>query len=308
MYYITAMQHRRPKQITIEDILFGEEDPYNAYENETESSSTATVTKSFPTISDEIRSKVNVDAIIGWLKRFNESNADLFETNRKDLYTSWMIPKATGGFRQIDAPCPKLQNQLQRLAIFLKEDCGVLYHTSAFAYINGRSIVDNVQKHVGSNWFLKTDFSGFFPSTTLDFTMKMMKIIFPLSEVCRTETGFNELKKALSLGFLNGGLPQGTCLSPVLTNMIMIPIDHKLFNTLTKRAIVYTRYADDIHISAREMFPYQKVVAFIEETLKEFEASYVIKPEKTHYGNLNGKNWMLGLMLTRDHKITVVYK
>ena len=248
--------------------------------------------------------------MINWLKKFNESNKNLFEADRKSLYTSFKIPKATGGFRQIDAPNEELQCQLKRLANFIMNDCGVLYHTSSFAYTKGRSIVDCVKKHQRneSNWFLKTDISGFFPHTTLDFVMRMAAMVFPLSEICKDEEGKAELRKALSLGFLNGGLPQGTSLSPCVTQWMYIPIDFELFNALAKRNIVYTRYADDMHISAKNKFPKDEIVNLIKNTLKEFDAPHELKPEKTHYGSRGGKNWNLGLMLNAQNNITVGYR
>ena len=306
MFYITVMQHRKPKQITIEDVLFDRE-IFNEMANET-SSCTATVTRKFMFERPDFLEKININKMIEFLNKFNKDNEKLFVVDRNDLYRSFKIPKSTGGFRQIDAPCAELQAQLQRLVNFLRDDCGMLYHTSAFAYVPKRSIVDNNKKHVNSDWFLKTDFSGFFPNTTLDFVMEMMSIIFPMSEVCKRKDGYDALRKAPSLGFLNGGLPQGTCLSPMLTNIFMIPIDHELFNKLAERNIVYTRYADDIHISAKAKFPYKEIVKLIEETLKKFNAPYVIKQEKTHFGSVKGKNWMLGLMVNANHEITVGYR
>ena len=308
MYYITTMQHRKPRQLSWEDVIM---DRFSMNEfTSDKSNSTATITRKYENIDDEVLRKINVDSMIRWLKRFNEENKDLFNADRESLYYTFRIPKQTGGFRRIDAPCEELQEQLRKLSKFIMNDCGVLYHTSAFAYIKGRSIVDCVSKHQKneSKWFLKTDFSGFFPNTTLEFTMKMLSMVFPLSEICKDKEGYEELKKAISLGFLNGGLPQGTVLSPMLTNCFMIPIDHKLFNELSKRKLVYTRYADDIHISAEEKFPYKEIVKMIEDTLKEFEAPYIIKKEKTHYGSRNGKNWNLGLMLNKDNDITVGWK
>ena len=308
MYYITTMQFRKPRQLSWEDVIM-EKAVYNDFAND-KSNSTATITRKYETINDEVLQKINVDRMIKWLKQFNENNKKLFEADRKSLYDSFKIPKSTGGFRQIDAPCEELQEQLRKLVKFISDDCGVLYHTAAFAYVKGRSIVDCITKHQKneSMWFLKTDFSGFFPHTTLDFVMNMLAKVFPLSEVCKNTEGNKELRKAISLGFLNGGLPQGTVLSPMLTNVMMIPIDHALFNELAHRYIIYTRYADDIHISAQEQFPYKEIVKLIEDTLKEFGAPYEIKKEKTHYGSRKGRNWNLGLMLGAENKITVGWK
>jgi len=214
MTYLTTMQFRKPRQLTWEDVVM-DRLPMNYFTKDT-SKTTGTITRKYEVIDEEILSKVNVAAMINWLKQFNKDNKELFEVERKSLYYSFKIPKATGGFRQIDAPNDELQNALRKLVNFFKEDCGVLYHTAAFAYVKGRSIVDCLKKHQSneSNWFLKTDFSGFFPHTTLDFAMKMLSMVFPLSEICKDNEGYKELKQAVSLGFLNGGLPQGTVLSP----------------------------------------------------------------------------------------------
>lgn len=308
MNYVTVKQYRKPRQLTWEDVFM---DRVSMYDFGTDvSNSTGTITRTYETISDEVKDTVDVNSLINWLKRFNKEHSDLFEADRKSLYHSFKIPKATGGFRQIDAPCEELQSALSSLSLFLTDCCGVLYHTSAFAYVKGRCIVDCLKKHQRneSNWFLKTDFSGFFPNTTIDFVMNMMEMIFPVSLICENREGKNELEKALSLGFLNGGLPQGTTLSPTLTNIMMIPIDYTLFNELAHRKMVYTRYADDIHISAFERFPYKEIVSLVEETLKKFGAPFVIKEEKTHFGNRKGKNWCLGLMLNAENNISVGYR
>jgi len=214
MIYITAKQYRKPKQITWEDVI-ADKIVYNEFTNDN-SYSTSTITKNFESANEDILNKINVNGMVNWLKKFNEEHKKLHEADRKSLYRSFKIPKTTGGFRQIDAPNEELQNALRKLVAFISEDCGVLYHTAAFAYVKGRSIVDCVKRHqkFESNWFLKTDFSGFFPSTTLDFVMNMFSMIFPLSEICKREDGKEELRKAVSLAFLDGGLPQGTCASP----------------------------------------------------------------------------------------------
>lgn len=310
MYYVTVMQKRKARQLSWEDVVM-DRVIMNELANE-ESNVTGTITRKYEKLDEELLRKINVQSMIQWLKNFNISYENLFNADRKSLYRTFKIPKATGGFRKIDAPNDELQNALCRLASFIKDDCGVLYHTSAYAYVKGRSIVDCVSKHQKNNsmWFLKTDFSGFFPNTTLPFMMKMLSMVFPLSEICKDAEGYKELEKAISLAFLDGGLPQGTVISPLLSNIQMIPIDHKLFNELSKRKLVYTRYADDIHISAQEMFPWRDIVKEIENTLKEFGAPWEIKQEKTHFGKKAGRsaNWCLGLLLNKDNNITVSAK
>ena len=307
MIYVTVKQHRKPKQLKWEDVLYETVSPNQL---NTESDSSATVTRQMESVPYDVLRKVDVSQMIYAFKRFNEDNEALFAKERSSMYTTFQIPKSSGGFRRIDAPCEELKHAMSRLSAILTDTCGVLYHTSAYAYIPGRCVQDVAKKHVKakSQWYLKTDLSGFFPSTTLDFAMKMLSMVFPLSEVIKDKIGEQELRKALSLGFLNGSLPQGSPLSPTLTNMIFIPIDFKLANEFAKRKLVYTRYADDTHISAEERFPYKNIIRFMTETFREFDAPYTIKAEKTHFGSYKGQNWMLGMMLNGNYDITVGYR
>lgn len=307
MIYVTTKQKPKEKQINWLDLIGEEEFIFNDFVTE---GAAGTVTRTYETAPEELLYKINVPWMIETLKRFNAAHEDLFKAERESLYRHFAIPKKTGGLRQIDAPNEELKCALNELGMILSDKFGVLYHTSAFAYMEKRSTVQLVRKHQqnNSNWFYKTDVSGFFPSTTLDFTMRMVKMIFPLSEICKVEEGYNELRKALSLGFLNGVLPQGTPLSPKLTNIISIPIDHRMFNDLAHKRIVYTRYADDLHISCQQKFDPDKMTQYIEKIYKEFNAPWILKPEKTHYGSKAGKNFMLGVCLNKDNNITTGWR
>lgn len=258
------------------------------------------------------------------LQGFNEKHAALFEKDRASLYDSFKIPKRSGGLRQIDAPCPELMTVLRELKVLFETEfspsrnrCS-LYHTSAFAYVRGRSAKDALERHRGnkSNWFLKLDFSNFFGSTTQPFVMNILRRVFPFSEVMKSSPGRVQLERAISLCFLNGGLPQGTPISPMLTNLIMLPIDYEMgrgLRSLEKptadrpdgNRFCYTRYADDILISAKRGFSFTEVREVLQKVLTHFEAPYICKEEKTHYGSRAGQNWSLGLMLNKDNDITI---
>lgn len=244
-----------------------------------------------------------------------------------DIYTTFFTPKrsSTPGrrkWRQIDAPRDDLKEALRELKNILEKFMGgCFYHTSAFAYIPKRRAVDAGIKHQRnkSNWFLKMDFSNFFGSTTPTFVIDMMSMIYPFSEIVKTERGKSALANCLELCFLDGGLPQGTPISPLLTNIIMIPIDYKLSNHLAKKKIespnddtrygfIYTRYADDIHISNRMNFDYKTVEKYVIRVLKEFHAPFSLNESKTKYGSTAGANWMLGFMLNQEGNITVGHR
>lgn len=310
MVYITMMQSPMYRQMTLEEFLF--EDSHDSGVLNANTSNTRTYAADV--IPSKYLQKLNVDSLIAKLSAFNKSVDYLRREQREKLYYTFHIPKKSGGkWRRIDAPLPELMDALRTLKRMFETDFNALYHTSAFAYIKRRSTLDAVKRHQSneSKWFGKYDLSNFFGSTTLDFVMQQFAMVFPFSEVIKREDGERELRKALELGFLNGGLPQGTPLSPIVTNIMMIPIDFKLangFRNVNDQQFVYTRYADDFIISSKYNFDYKVVEAYIVETLKEFNAPFTLNAEKTRYGSSSGKNFNLGVMLNRENKITIGHK
>lgn len=248
---------------------------------------------------------------VNMLEAFITKHKELYDADRQSLYKTFYIPKKSGGLRRIDAPLPPLMDALTELRHILTIHFKAQYHTAAFAYIKNRSVIDAVKRHQdnNSNWFLKIDFHDFFGSTTPDFMMETLSKIYPFSKLvgCDRET----LRVALDLCFLNGGLPQGTPISPMLTNLLMIPFDYlltKKLNNLDGQRFVYTRYADDIHISSLKDFSPELIIRVVTDILHEVKAPYTFKQEKTHYGSRAGRNWMLGVMLNKDNDITVGYR
>lgn len=307
MFYYTVPQSPIYHQISLEDLLAG--NVANAGLVRTNATNTRTTYQKY--YDEKKFDDEKVCSLIYSLESFIRRHESLYEvSDRKELYHSFKIPKHSGGLRQIDAPLPPLKNALYELKDILENEFGALYHTSAFAYVKGRDTIASVKRHQAnnSNWFLKTDLTDFFGSTTKEFVMAMLEQIFPFNLVCGWERGRKALDKAIDLGFLNGGLPQGTPLSPMLTNLIMIPIDYKLSNALHNyngQQFIYTRYADDMLISSYKSFMFTEIVKLINDTLASFNAPYRIKDKKTRYGSRNGSNWNLGVMLNKDNEITI---
>ena len=308
MPYITIMQTPRLHQITLEEILNGEVN-VDRFPQDVKDV-TGTVTSFREVIDPEIIRRSNIPAMIKALQDFIDKHDDLYKVERSSLYDTFPIPKKTGGLRWINAPHDSLMEALRELKSIFEEKMFALYHTAAFAYVKKRNTLDAIKRHQanGSKWFEKTDFSDFFGSTTPDFVLGMMRIIFPFSEIMKIPDGRNALTKALDLCFLNGGLPQGTPISPMLTNLMMIPIDHALYNSFRKNGFVYTRFADDIQISSRYEFNPSERIDEIHRVLEKFNAPFKIKPSKTRYGSSAGRNWNLGLMLNKDNDITIGYQ
>lgn len=309
MVYITVMQSPIYHQMTLEEFLFQNFQAPTILNTNVSN----TRTYAYETVSEHFTSRIDTDALIRKLVRFNEQTEALRTQERSTLYETFHIPKKSGGLRRIDAPKPELMNALRNLKTIFEEDFHALYHTSAFAYVKNRCTVDAVKRHQKNNskWFGKLDLHDFFGSTTLDYVIKMFSMVFPFSEIVKTPNGEAELRKALDLAFLNGGLPQGTPLSPLITNVMMIPVDHKLanaFRDFDKQRFIYTRYADDFIISSKVDFDVHRVEKLVVDTLHEFGAPFTINESKTRYGSSAGRNWNLGVMLNKDNEITVGHK
>ena len=251
MVYITVRQSPIYKQMTFEEFLFGDVKAGSFVIENT----TNTRTYCMESLSEEFRKRIfraygmrPYDMVLK-LREFNSSTAALRAVPRKSLYREFHIPKRSGGLRKIDAPNDELMEALRSLKKIFEVDFHCLYHTSAFAYVKGRSTIDAVKRHQSneSKWFAKYDLSNFFGSTTLDFVMKMFSMIFPFNEII-AYGGEEELKTALELAFLDGGLPQGTPISPTITNIMMIPIDYTINKQLRGKNVgmPYIKTAKDM--------------------------------------------------------------
>lgn len=309
MVYITVMQSPIYHQMTLEEFLFQNFQAQTILNTNVSN----TRTYAYETVSEHFTSRIDTDALIRKLVRFNDQTEALRAQERSTLYETFHIPKKSGGLRRIDAPKPELMNALRNLKTIFEEDFHALYHTSAFAYVKNRCTVDAVKRHQKNNskWFGKLDLHDFFGSTTLDYVIKMFSMVFPFSEIVKFPNGEAELRKGLDLAFLNGGLPQGTPLSPLITNVMMIPVDYKLanaFRDFDKQRFIYTRYADDFIISSKVDFDVHRVEKLVVDTLHEFGAPFTINESKTRYGSSAGRNWNLGVMLNKDNEITVGHK
>lgn len=233
--------------------------------------------------------------------------------NPENEYTTFNIRKKTHGFRTINAPKPNLKKEQKTVANYLSHTLKVLTHDSAWAYVSGRSVVEAMKEHTNnqSKWYLKIDLHDFFGSCNPEFIKEQLMKLYPFASY----PNILVVDKIIKLATLNNGLPQGTPLSPVLTNLIMVEFDYKinrmLYNLtqehgLFKQRYIYTRYADDIIISAKNKFDFNIVVNAIKELFDNTPLS--INEEKTRFGSSSGRNWNLGIMCNKNNELTVGYR
>ena len=217
-------------------------------------------------------------------------------------YETFTIPKHSGGWRTINAPKEELK-ELQRDIKDYLENAGVNPHTAAYAYVKYRSAKDAVIRHqrTGHTCYLKLDFSDFFGSCNKQTIMRSLTQI-PFFACMPIQT----LNDMLHVAMLNNGLPQGTPLSPWLTNQIMLPYDFEIAKACNSRAITYTRYADDMLFSADNKTALQAAIRVVREIIAG--TNLKINNDKTRISTIYGKNWNLGLMTNKDNEITVGWR
>ena len=224
------------------------------------------------------------------------------EKDMHEFYTEFSIPKHSGGFRTINAPKEDLKRFQREMKDFL-ENIGMHPHTAAYAYVRYRTAKDAVVKHAKTKHtcYLKLDFHNFFGSCSEETIRQAMSII-PFFWALDEETR----KNFIHVVMLDGGLPQGTPISPWLTNQIMLHYDFRITQCCNPRKITYTRYADDMLFSADNKTALREAKRVVDEILRG--SNFTLNNEKTRISTIYGKNWNLGLMTNKDNEITVGWR
>jgi RNA-directed DNA polymerase len=177
--------------------------------------------------------------------------------SRVSHYQRFLIPKKSGGHRQISAPMPRLKRaQYWILDNILAK---VPVHEAAHGFAPDRSILSNAAPHVGRDVVVNLDLKDFFPTLVwrrvrgkfrgLGYSEAVATL---LALIC-TEPDVDEVELDGQRLFLRKGqrrLPQGAPTSPALTNLICLRLDKRLAGLAAKLGFTYTRYADDMTFSA----------------------------------------------------------
>lgn len=114
------------------------------------------------------------------------------------------------------------------------------------AFVPGRSIKTNAEKHLAKRFIYKVDIKDFFDSISFDMVQKVFcdlgcneKISYHLSCLCT----------------IDKVLCQGLNTSPTISNYVCREMDVDLDNLSKKYGCIYTRYSDDITFSSDNALP-----------------------------------------------------
>jgi hypothetical protein len=251
---------------------------------------------------------------------------------REQHYERFLIPKKSGGKREILAPNDRLKELQKKL---MNEFLYVRFIPSVYAtgFIVDRSIVHNAMAHVGAKVLVNVDLKDFFPTITYEmleekvFLKKLIRVkeLEKMERIAKKEKLMSihlvdkekykltadeekELKKQakiLSLlvtypylkrnGEIKNALPQGAPTSPALSNIVCFEMDNVLSGVAKRNGAVFTRYADDITLSSATNTQINKLIPVIEEVVKKY--GFKANPKKIRVNRRSGRMSVTGLVV-----------
>lgn len=190
-------------------------------------------------------------------------------------------PKSSGGVRQtytVNPPLYEVQG-----AILHRILQGVEFPSYLFAVKdeeNPRDYIRAAKLHVGCQELISIDVRNFFPSVREEHVLNTWQYFFNFPvEVAHLLT---------QLTMYSGFLPQGAQTSSYLACLLLWDCEPGVVDELTKRNLVYSRYIDDIYVSAKRK-------------LNREEESFVVT---RIVGMVHGKN--LEVHRKGNKKITII--
>ncbi|MEQ8509168.1 MAG: retron Ec67 family RNA-directed DNA polymerase/endonuclease [Rhodospirillaceae bacterium] len=180
----------------------------------------------------------------------------LYKIDPSKKYTTFDIPKKSGGIRTIRAPVKQLSLLQKRLGEKLYECVAELQKTTprfwraSHGFQKKRTIISNAELHRRRRFVFNVDLEDFFG--TLNFGR--VRGFFIKDRAFALEPSVATVIAQIACH--ENALPQGSPCSPVISNLIGNILDVRLLALARDSRCTYTRYADDLTFSTNEMlFP-----------------------------------------------------
>ena len=246
----------------------------------------------------------------------------LYKLPAGQKYTTFQIPKRSGGQRTIKAPVDRLKG-LQRKLADLLQDCldeintaRKLKDRTAHGFKRGRSIITNARQHRHRRWLFNIDLEEFFPSINFGrvrgFLIKNRD--FQLNHDVATVIA--------QIACHDNSLPQGSPCSPVISNLVAHLLDMRLVKLAKNVGCTYSRYADDLTFSTNKKdFP-SKIATPAGDNGPEAHlwlpggalrniinrTGFSINAKKTHFMYRTSRQEVTGLVVNRKINVRWEYR
>lgn len=211
---------------------------------------------------------IPVDSFAAW---FTKEGDELVDQILRGEYLpsavkSVEIPKPNGGTRQLGIPTVKDRIIQQAISQVLTPIFEQVFSNHSYGFRPCRNAQQAVRKastyvSAGRNIVVDLDMKSFFDEVNHD------RLMHRLSEQVKDKRLLKLIRQYLQSGVMAGGLahqrlkgtPQGSPLSPLLSNIVLDEVDKEL----EKRGHYFVRYADDLSILVRSQRAGERVLASV---------------------------------------------
>ncbi|RKQ64151.1 retron St85 family RNA-directed DNA polymerase [Oceanibaculum indicum] len=216
-------------------------------------------------------------------------------------YKLYTVPKRTGGERLIEHPSRELK-AIQRWVIRALINRFPV-HDSATAYRIGSGIRENAERHRTSKYTNRYDFMNFFPSFRKEHISIFIK---EQSDIIGIDLSERDIDFIANIVCRNGRLTIGAPSSPAITNAMMFAFDKKMHDACKSRDLIFTRYADDIFISASEARKLFNIENLIIDSKRDIHyLNLRINHKKTAMLSKKYHRSITGVVITPQHTLSI---
>lgn len=216
-------------------------------------------------------------------------------------YKVYTIPKRTGGERTIEHPSRELKAIQRWIVQVLFSRFPV--HEAATAYRKGTGIRVNAERHRLTLYTNRFDFSNFFPSFSKS---RVLHFVSGHAERLGIDLSAEDLEFVGNIVCRNGKLTIGAPSSPAITNSMMFEFDKQLDKECRRRNLIFTRYADDIFVSAFTPNQLDKIGPVITECKRNIPYLRLrLNHQKTAYLSKKYRRTITGVVITPQHSLSI---
>lgn len=204
-----------------------------------------------------------------------------------------IIDKPNGGKRKLGIPTVKDRLVQQAISQVLSTRYEPIFSEYSYGFRPQRNAHQALEKGgdyvaVGRNWVVDIDLAKFFDEVNHD------RLLWQLSTRFGDKRLLKLIGKFLRSGILSGGMtnqqikgtPQGSPLSPLLSNIVLDELDKEL----ERRGHRFVRYADDLIILVRSEESAKRtmkgITAFIEDRMRlkvNADKSQIVRPHQLNF-------------------------